>query len=132
MWLSRVLALVLGIFVPAAESLRRWNTWQESPLTLFEDYVLAALVLGGAWLAGRDFRRGQCFLAAAWGVVCGVAYCSFVGQLERLSLGEPDPAPIPAVWVAVIKGVLFALAIVALIATLAARPNRDSLEVEAL
>jgi hypothetical protein len=61
-----------------------------------------------------------------------VAYCSFVGQLERLSLGEPDPAPIPSVWVAVIKGVLFALAIVALIATLAARPNRDLLEVEAL
>ena len=120
---SRILAVVLGILVPAAETVRRWGTWQEAPLALFDDYIVAALVLYGAWLAGRDFRRGQCFLAAAWGVACGVGYGSFVGQLERLRLGEPDPAPIPSSWVAAIKGVLFFLAILALIATLRAKPQ---------
>jgi hypothetical protein len=120
---SRTLAIVLGILVPIAETVRRWSTWQEAPLALFDDYVLAALGLYGAWLAGHDFRRGQCFLAAAWGIACGVGYCSFVGQLERLRRGEPDPAPIPSSWVAVVKGVLFTLAIVALIMTLRARPQ---------
>src|SRR6516164_2259915 len=69
---SRTLALVLGILVPIAETVRRWSTWQQAPLALFDDYVLAALALYGAWLAGRDFRGGQCFLAAAWGIACGV------------------------------------------------------------
>jgi hypothetical protein len=120
MRLSQALAVVLGIFVPIAETVRRWSTWRESPLTLIEDYVLAALVLYGAWLVGRDFRRGQCFLAAAWGVVCGVGYCSVVGQLDRIQSGQPDPAPVPSSWVLAIKVVLLALAIVALIATLRA------------
>jgi hypothetical protein len=124
---SRILAVVLGILVPIAETVRRWSTWKEAPLALFDDYILGALVLYGAWLVGRDFRRGQCFLAAAWGIACGVGYASFFGQLERLRRDEPDPAPIPSSWVAVIKGVLFALAIVALIATLRAKPQPRAL-----
>jgi hypothetical protein len=116
-----MLAVVLGVLVPIAETVRRWSTWRDSPLALFDDYVLGALVLYGAWLAGHDFRRGQAFLAAAWGIACGVGYCSFVGQLERLGLGEPDPAPIPSSWVAIIKGVLLALGIIALTATLRAK-----------
>jgi hypothetical protein len=111
---------MLGIFVPIAETVRRWSTWRESPLTLIEDYVLAALVLYGAWLVGREFRRGQCFLAAAWGVVCGVGYCSVVGQFDRIQSGQPDPAPVPSSWVLAIKVALLALAVVALIATLRA------------
>jgi hypothetical protein len=124
--LSRILAVVLGTFVPIAETVRRWNTWRESPLALFDDYILAGLVLYGAWLAGRDFHRGQCFLAAAWGVACGVGYGSLLGQWQRLRAGEPDPAPISSFGVAVIKGVLFVLAIVALTATLRARPRRPA------
>jgi hypothetical protein len=125
---SRILAVVLGVLVPSAETVRRWSTWREAPLALFDDYILAGLLLYGVWLAGHDFRRGQCFLAAAWGIVCGVGYGSVMGQLDRLQRGEPDPAPIPSSWVAAIKGVLLALAVTALIATLRARPqtNRDS------
>jgi hypothetical protein len=95
-------------------------------MALFDDYILAALVLYGAWLAGRDFRRGQCFLAAAWGVVCGVGYGSVMGQIERLQSGEPDPAPISAFAVAVIKGVLFALSLTALVMTLRAKSQAEA------
>jgi hypothetical protein len=123
MRLSQSLALVLGVFVPIAETVRRWGTFRESPLTLIEDYILATLVLYGAWLATRDFRRGQCFLAAAWGVVCGVGYASVVGQWHRVQSGEPDPAPIPSSWVLAIKAALLLLALTALIATLRARPG---------
>jgi hypothetical protein len=117
--------VVFGLFLPVAETVRRRSTWQDFPLTLIEDYVLGALFLYAAWLPGRDFRRGQCLLAAVWGLGCGVGYGSFLGQLHRLRLGEPDPAPIPSLWVAVIKGVLLALGIVALVMTVLARP-RDS------
>ena len=119
---SRTAALVLGVLVPLAETVRRWGTWRQSPMSLFDDYILAALVLHGAWLAGRDFHRGQRYLAAAWGVVCGVGYGSVMGQLQRLHTGEPDPAPISASAVAVIKVALLALSVAALIATLRARP----------
>jgi hypothetical protein len=119
---SRILAVVFGIFLPLAETVRRWSTWRDFPLTLFEDYVLGALFLYGAWLSRRDFRRGQCFLAAAWGVGCGVGYSSFLGQLHRIQLGEPDPAPIPSSCVALIKGVMLALGVVALVVTLRAKP----------
>jgi hypothetical protein len=130
MWFSRAVAVVLGILVPLGETVRRWSTWRDSPLTLIEDYVLGALVIYGAWLVGRNFRRGQGFLAAAWGVVCGVGYCSVVGQLERIQSGEPDPAPIPSTWVLVIKVALFVLAIAALAATLQATQPVASLDRE--
>jgi len=71
------------------------------------------------WGGGRDEQRGRLLLAAAWGFLCGLAYASFFGHVWRLQQGdEADPAPIPSLWVAVIKGVGFALAIVALVLTL--------------
>lgn len=87
--------------------------------------MIAALLLSGAWLAGRDFRRGQLLLAAAWGCLCGMGYYSFFGQLRHLQKGLPDPGPIASEWVAVIKGVGWGLGIVALVCTLLAKePGR--------
>jgi hypothetical protein len=119
---SRILAVVLGLFLPIAETVRRWSTWQEFPLTLIEDYVLGALFLAAAWLPGRDFQRGQSFLAAVWGIGCGIGYGSFVGQLQQLQRGEIDPAPIPSWGVAAIKGVMLTLGVAALVMTVMARP----------
>ena len=55
-------------------------------------------------------------ISLAWGVTCGMAYTSFFGQLARLD--QPDPSALPAAWVVGIKGVGFALAIVALAGSL--------------
>jgi hypothetical protein len=75
--------------------------------------------LSGAWGVGQDYQRGRLLLAAAWGFLCGLAYASFFGQIWRLQRGDDaDPAPIPALWVLAIKGVGFALAIIALVLTL--------------
>jgi hypothetical protein len=115
---SRRLAVILGVLTPLAETVRRWHQLgQISALPFWlDDYFIGAMLLYGAWRTGKDIRSGRRFLAAAWGFTCGMAYSSFFAQLTRLN--EPDPAPIPSTWVAVIKGVGLALAILALVGSL--------------
>jgi hypothetical protein len=122
---SRRLAVVLGILTPLAETVRRWSTWRNDPPALFDDYILGAFLLYGAWRVGKDARSGQRFLAAAWAFTCGMAYLSFFGQLQRLRLGEVDPAPIASEWVAVIKGIGLILAVLALTASLRRLPEGE-------
>ena len=122
---SRYLAIVLGVLAPLAETVRRWSSWQENPAALFDDYILGAFLLYGAWRVGKDVRSGQRFLAAAWAFMCGMAYSSFFGQLHSLRLGMSDPAPIPSAWVAVIKGTGLILGIIALVLSLKRLPERE-------
>src|SRR6185295_16302470 len=122
---SRYLAIVLGILTPLAETVRRWSTWRENPPALFDDYILGALLLYGAWRVGKNARSGQKFLVAGWAFMCGMVYPSFFGQLEAMRLGAVDPAPVSSETVAVIKGIGFALAIVGLITSLRKIPAED-------
>src|SRR5258705_11351601 len=92
--ISRYLALVFGVLTPLAETIRRWSTWREDPPSFFDDYILGAFLLFGAWRVGKDARTGRPFLAAAWAVMCGMAYSSFFGQLQDNQLGLADPAPL--------------------------------------
>jgi len=123
---SRYLAWAYGVLLPVLETVRRWSTWQEFPPALFDDYIAGGFLLYGAWEIGRDQPRGRLLLAAAWGFTCGLAYSGFFGQIWRLQHNEPDPAPIPSQWVAVIKGIGFALAILALILTLRGNKGPES------
>ena len=122
---SRNLAIIIGILTPLAETVRRWSTWRENPPALFDDYVLGAFLLYGAWRVGKDVRRGQRYLAAAWAFMCGMAYGSFFEQVHRYRLGLSDPAPIPSLGVAVIKGVGLALGIMALVLSLRRLPESE-------
>jgi len=120
---SRRLAIVGGVLAPLAETVRRWSTWQQSPASLFDDYILGAFLLYGAWRTSKDLRSGQRVLAAAWAFACGLGYYSFFGQLQSMRSGEPDPAPIASKWVLLIKGVAVALAIAALLISLKRLPD---------
>ncbi len=120
---SRYLAIVLGVLIPAAETVRRWSTWREEPAAFFDDYILGAFLLYGAWRVGKDVRSGQRFLAAAWAFMCGMAYSSFFSQLHGMRMGELDPAPISSKWVAVIKGIGLALGVIALLVSLRRLPD---------
>ena len=122
---SRRLAIAGGILAPLAETVRRWGTWQQFPPGLFDDYILGAFLLYGAWRTGKDVRSGQRFLAAAWAYACGLGYYSFFGQLDSLRLGERDPAPISSEWVAVIKGAAVTLAIICLVVSLRRLPEGE-------
>ncbi|HKR60862.1 MAG TPA: hypothetical protein VJS64_14165, partial [Pyrinomonadaceae bacterium] len=87
-------------------------------------YLLGAFLIFGAWMTGRDVRNGQRFLVAAWAVACGLGYYSFFGQLQGIRQNVQDPAPISSVWVAVIKGVAWAIAILALVVSLKQIPEK--------
>ncbi len=118
---SRILAIIFGVVAPVLETIRRWKTWREYPPGLFDDYIMGALLLAGAWLVGRRFSAGQKLLAAAWGFTCGLGYYSFFEHLRRYQLGEIESAPIPSSTILIMKGVGGLLAVVALIATLRAK-----------
>ena len=121
---SRRLAYIGGVLTPLAETIRRWSTWRETPANFFDDYLLGAFLIFGAWMTGRDVRNGQRFLVAAWAVACGLGYYSFFGQLQGIRQNVQDPAPISSVWVAVIKGVAWAIAILALVVSLKQIPEK--------
>ena len=89
---------------------------------------MGAFLLYGAWLTAKDLRNGQRVLAAAWAFACGLGYYSFFGQLQSMSSGEPDPAPIASKWVLLIKGVAVALAIAALLVSLKRLPDDKAIQ----
>jgi hypothetical protein len=116
---SRVLAVTFGFLAPVGETIRRWDSWQEFPPALLDDYLMGAMLIWGAWSAGQgDARWGIPALTAAWGFTCGLGYYSFFEQVRRYLLGEVDPAPISSGWIVAIKGGGLALAVLALILTL--------------
>jgi hypothetical protein len=116
--ISRYLAIALGILTPLAETIRRWSTCRQNPASFFDDYILGAFLLFGAWRTAKDVRRGRPFLAAAWAFMCGMAYNSFFGQLEANRMGLTDPAPISSGSVAAIKGIGLAVGIICLVFSL--------------
>jgi hypothetical protein len=115
---SRNLAVVFGVITPALETIRRWSTWQEDPLSFFDDYILGGLLLFGAWQVTRNAVEGQKFLVLGWGFALGMVYASIDYQLQQIHAGAIDPAPISTEWVAVIKGLGFVLVLLGLIASL--------------
>ena len=118
--LSRTLAVCIGTITPLAEVARRRHQLLD-PTALpmwIDDFLLGGFLLYGAWRVGSDQQTGRPVLAAAWGFMCGLAYYSFFGQLQRLA--EPDPSGIAPVWVIAVKGVGLLLGLVGMVAALQA------------
>jgi hypothetical protein len=119
-------AFVLGAALPALETIRRWHQMSDPHyfLSWFDDYLLGAFLLFAAYKARKNAETGQKFLSAAWGAATAGLFLSFIGQLNALNLHTPDPAPVSSVWVAVIKGLILLLCLIALIGSLQAQPTK--------
>ena len=120
---SRGLAIAGGIFLPIAETIRRWH--QLGDITIWpawlDDWCIGLFLLYGWWRTRHNFESGRASLAAAWGFACAMGYMSFFGQLMELDRG--DPSGLPASNIVILKGVMLVAALVALVLTLR-RPSR--------
>lgn len=113
------LAIAGGFLIVVLETVRRWGAWPFLPF-LLDDYIAGAFLVYGGVRSLRDRRQGQRFQAAAWGFASGMAYMSFFGHLAAVlnsRTGTP-PARVPEVIVTAVIGVLFVIAVVALVETL--------------
>jgi hypothetical protein len=81
-----------------------------------DDFIAPVTSSAPAVLARRSPQEGRPFLAAAWGVACGMMYSSFFGQL--VALGEPDPSGVPSSAVVAFKGALLTGCIISLVGAL--------------
>lgn len=122
-------AWIMGIALPVLETARRRTNFH--PIASYlDDFIAGGLLLWAAYAARRNLSYGNSFLSASWGVLCGGLYYSFFGQIQHGT--EPDVSGIQNVYVILIKGVLFATAITALISSIrytsrSARPGKRTL-----
>jgi hypothetical protein len=104
-------AYAMGIALPLLEVLRRRTNF-DTITGYVDDFIAGGLLLYAARAVSRGRPNGPLLLAAAWGVLCGGLYPSFFGQLT-------DPSPLDVsgqarTTVVAVKGVLYAIALVAL------------------
>jgi hypothetical protein len=116
MTFARRLAWLAGVVLPIAEIARRWHQLGDPRLFFawFDDILIGAFLLYGAWRTGRDAAAGQATLAAAWGFTLAIAIASFFAGL----FGDADPTGASRTIVVAVKAVMLTLAIAALVSVL--------------
>lgn len=105
-------AYAMGVGLPLLEVLRRRANF-ETVAGYVDDFIAGALLLWAARAVSRGKPSGPVLLVLAWAALSGGLYGSFFHQLERI--GETDVGGLPGGTVVAIKGVLYAIAIVATI-----------------
>jgi hypothetical protein len=118
-------AYVMGVTLPLLEVLRR-QTNVETISGYVDDFIAGGLLLYAARAVSRKEPRGPVLLVAAWAVLCGGLYGSFFHQLE--SGASHDVSGLPNAPVVLVKGVLYAVALVGLgLSVRAAAPSKARL-----
>ena len=120
MTFARRLAVLAGIVLPIAETIRRWHQLSDPRLlwAWLDDDAIGAFLLYAAWRAGRDAVAAQATLADACGFTLAIAIGSFLSGV----FGDPDPTGAPRATVIAIKAVMLLLATAALVQVLRWRP----------
>lgn len=115
---SRWLAILFGALVVLLAAVRNWTVEQRDAAGFFADFISAAFLLFGAWKVGQNEHSGKRYLAAAWGLTCGLFYTSLVNQVKVLGtpqLIEPEIGP---EWIALGTGFGLLIAIAGLLTSL--------------
>ena len=104
-------AYVMGVGLPLLEASRRRTNF-ENFHGYVDDFIIGALLLYAAYAVTRERRSGPVLLVVAWAVLCGGLYGSFFWQL--FSTEAQDVGGVANHIVVIIKGVLYAIALVGL------------------
>ncbi len=111
------MAVIMGIFIPLAETVRRFHQLTDISQFLFwfDDYILGGILLWAAWKLKTDHSRGILYMIAAWGIGAGALFLSFLGQFDYIFTGQNDVGGIFSVWVVLFaKGFILAYMIIGL------------------
>jgi uncharacterized membrane protein YdcZ (DUF606 family) len=110
------MALVMGIFLPLAETVRRSNQLLDPTkfLNWFDDYILGAILLTAVCLVNKKNTHANSVLTAAWGFLAGALFLSFLGQFEYYSTRTGDPGILPTTLVTVAKGLILGYLLIGL------------------
>lgn len=118
-----IAAYAMGIALPVLETLRRRTNF-DTIAGYVDDFIAGVLLLYAARAVSRKQPSGPVLLVAAWAVLCGGLYGSFFYQVE--SNASHDVSGLGNATVILIKGVLYAVALVSLV--LSVRSATRSLE----
>jgi hypothetical protein len=105
-------AWAMGIALPALEALRRRTNF-DTIAGYVDDFLAGGLLLWAASAVSRRRPNGPVLLVAAWAVLSGGLYGSFFHQLE--SAATHDVSGLANSTVVLVKGVLYAISLVALV-----------------
>ncbi len=101
-------ALLFGVGMPLAETLRRRTRFDDPPAYV-DDFLMGGFLLLAFHASYRARPRGPALLCSAWSVVVGAMYYSVFGQL---SLGaEKDISGLPNSLVVALKLLTFGIAL---------------------
>lgn len=102
------MALIMGIFLPLAETVRRFH--QLSDITQFfhwfDDYMLGGILIWSALYLKREKPNAFLYMIAAFGIGTGALFLSFLGQVDYIISGETDPGGVFSVWFVLIAKAL--------------------------
>ena len=114
---GRNLAFGFGTLLPLLQTIRLWNHLTDAGYFIhwFDDYLFGCFLLFAAFKVLKYKEEGKVYLAAAWGVMVGVAFLSTLGQLDYVIQGKADPAPVSTETVLAIKLLGLLLSIIGMI-----------------
>ncbi|BDA71529.1 hypothetical protein CAL7716_056950 [Calothrix sp. PCC 7716] len=114
--ISVKMAVVMGVFLPLAETVRRSNQLLDLTrfFNWFDDYILGAVLLIAVYLVKKNVNNAIAYLIAAWGFVSGALFLSFLGQFNFYRTNTVDPGIFSTTFVAVAKGLILGYMLIGL------------------
>ena len=89
---SMIMAFIMGIFLPLAETVRRINQiiiFQEF-FRWFDDFVLGGVLLLAGYCVIKQKKNAKEYLIAAWGIASGGLILSLFGQISDYTSNITD------------------------------------------
>lgn len=123
---SLKMAIIMGIFLPLAETVRRSNQILDlrNFFSWFDDYIIGFILLVAVYLVKQRINNAISYLIAAWGFVAGALYLSFLAQFKYFSTTTEDPGIFSTSLVAIAKGLILVYMLIGLYLAIDANSNK--------